>query len=207
MNDMRSGWARGLRRALLWSGFAIVLAALTACSPKPTFDNLDLTGNTAFGKDFSLPDSDGHLRTLADYKHRVVVLIFGYTHCPDVCPTTLADLSQALQQLGPAAQQVQVLFVTVDPARDTPTIMAQYVHAFDPHFAALIPQTDAQLKQVTQDFRIYYAKEAGAKPGDYTMDHTAASYVFDRDGKLRLFVKDAQGAGSWVHDLKLLTQQ
>lgn len=208
MNDTWSGWARGWRRALRWGLYAVLCTALlSACSSKPVFDNLDLTGNTAFGQNFALPDSDGHIRTVGDFKHKVVVLVFGYTHCPDVCPTTLADLSQAMQQLGASAQQVQVLFVTVDPARDTPTVMAQYTRAFDPHFIALVPQTDAQLKQVTHDFRIYYAKADGSKPGDYTIDHTAASYVFDRDGKLRLFVKDAQGAGSWVHDLRLLLEQ
>ncbi|WP_175705051.1 SCO family protein, partial [Burkholderia ambifaria] len=142
--------------------------------------------------------------TLADFKGRAVVLFFGYTHCPDVCPTTLAELAQAMQQLGPEAKRVQVLLVTLDPERDTAPLLAQYVAAFDPSFIALRPADDAQLRQVAKDFRIYYAKAAGKTPGSYTMDHTAASYVFDPDGKLRLFVRDGQGPGPWVHDLKLL---
>lgn len=196
-----SRW-REARRALLW---VCVASLLAACSAKPAFDNLDLTGNTAFGQNFALPDTDGHPRTLADFKGRVVVLVFGYTHCPDVCPATLADLTQAMQQLGDASQQIQVLFVTLDPERDSPSLLAQYVRAFNPHFMGLVP-SDAQLKQVTQDFRIYYAKAKGATPADYTVDHTAASYVFDQQGSLRLYVKDAQGAQPWVHDLKLLLQ-
>ncbi|WP_176328253.1 SCO family protein, partial [Burkholderia vietnamiensis] len=111
---------------------------------------------------------------------------------------------QAMQQLGPEAKRVQVLLVTVDPERDTAPLLAQYVAAFDPSFIALRPADDAQLRQVAKDFRIYYAKAAGKTPGSYTMDHTAASYVFDPDGKLRLFVRDGQGPGPWVHDLKLL---
>jgi protein SCO1 len=205
-----TGWKWACRRHGLarWSLIAAGLAlGLAACSSKPAFDNLDLTGNTQFGQNFSLPDTDGHVQTVADFKNKLIVLVFGYTHCPDVCPTTLADLSQALKQLGPDAQRVQVLFVTVDPTRDTPAVMAQYVHAFDPHFIALVPRSDAELQQVTHDFRIYFAKAPGARPGDYTIDHTAASYVFDRDGKLRLFVKDAQGSAPWVHDLKLLLNE
>ncbi|WP_206997301.1 SCO family protein [Trinickia mobilis] len=178
---------------------------LSACSKdQPAFQNLDITGNTQFGSDFSLPDSSGKVRTLADYKGKAVVLFFGYTHCPDVCPTTMAELSQAMQQLGPDAQRVQVLFVTFDPARDTPALLAQYVPAFNPSFVGLRPADDAQLAKVTKDFRIYYAKVPGKTPDSYTMDHTAASYVFDPSGKLRLFVRDGQGVTPWVHDLKLL---
>ncbi|WP_206129770.1 SCO family protein [Burkholderia sp. Ac-20379] len=179
-------------------------AGLAGCQPQPAFQNLDITGNTQFGKDFALPDTAGRMRTLADFKGRAVVLVFGYTHCPDICPTTMADLAQAMQTLGPDAKRVQVLLVSVDPERDTAALLAQYVAAFDPSFVALRPADDAQLKQVAKAFRIYYAKSPGKTPGSYTMDHTAASYVFDPDGKLRLFVRDGQGAGPWVHDLKLL---
>ncbi|MFM0154832.1 SCO family protein [Paraburkholderia sediminicola] len=171
----------------------------------PAFQNLDITGNTQFGSNFSLPDTSGKVRTMADYKGKVVVLFFGYTHCPDVCPTTMAELSQALQQLGPEdAKRVQVLFVTVDPDRDTPALLAQYVPAFNPTFVGLRPADQAQLTKITKDFRVYYAKVPGKTPDSYTMDHTAASYVFDPDGKLRLFARDGQGATPWVHDIKLL---
>jgi len=172
---------------------------------QPAFTNVDITGNKQFGADFSLPDSSGKLRSLADYKGKVVVLFFGYTHCPDVCPTTMAELSQALQQLGPEdAKRVQVLFVTVDPERDTPELMAQYVPAFNPTFVGLRPADQEQLTKVTKDFRVYYAKVPGKTPDSYTMDHTAASYVFDTDGKLRLFARDGQGVTPWLHDLKIL---
>ncbi|ATF90118.1 MULTISPECIES: SCO family protein [Burkholderia] len=181
-------------------------AALSGCQQdQPSFNNLDITGNTQFGKDFSLPDTDGKLRTLADYRGKVVVLLFGYTHCPDVCPTTLAELAQSLNQLGPdVAKRVQVLFVSVDPKRDTDQVLSQYVSAFDPSFRALRPANDAQLKQVTNDFRITYEQVAGSKPDNYSMNHTAASVVFDPSGKLRLFARDGQGTPPWVHDLPLL---
>ncbi|MFX1763174.1 SCO family protein [Paraburkholderia sp. A1RI-2L] len=179
---------------------------LEGCGQQPpSFSNLDITGNTQFGKDFSLPDSSGKMRSLADFKGKVVVLFFGYTHCPDVCPTTMAELSQALQQLGPdAAKRVQVLFVSVDPERDSAAILGQYVSAFNPTFIALRPANEEQLKQITKDFRVYYAKVPGNTPDGYTMDHTAASYVFDTTGKLRLFARDGQGVTPWLHDLKIL---
>lgn len=179
---------------------------LEGCGQQPpSFSNLDITGNTQFGKDFSLPDTSGKMRSLADFKGKVVVLFFGYTHCPDVCPTTMAELSQALQQLGPdAAKRVQVIFVSVDPERDSAAILSQYVSAFNPTFIALRPANEAQLKRVTKDFRVYYAKVPGTTPDNYTMDHTAASYVFDTTGKLRLFARDGQGVTPWLHDLKIL---
>ncbi|CAN0623683.1 protein SCO1 [Burkholderia multivorans] len=193
---------RGWLLACTFAG-ALLLAACDNSAPK--FQNLDITGNTQFGSDFALPDTTGKVRTLADFKGRAVVLFFGYTHCPDVCPTTMAELSEALKELGPdAAKRVQVLFVTVDPERDTAQLLGQYVPAFNPAFIGLRPADEAQLKKVTKDFRVYYAKVPGKTPGSYTMDHTAASYVFDTNGKLRLFVRDGQGPGSWVHDLKLL---
>ncbi|WP_258170408.1 SCO family protein [Burkholderia multivorans] len=177
---------------------------LTGCDQQParSFQNLDITGNSQFAGHFSLPDTNGQTRTLDDYRGKVVVMVFGYTHCPDVCPTTLAELSQALQQLGPAkAQRIQVLFVTLDPARDTPSIVAQYASAFDPSFRALRPTDNAQLEKMAADFRLVYEKVPGTNGDNYTLNHTAASFVFDTNGKLRLFVRDAQGAKPWVHDL------
>jgi protein SCO1 len=195
-----------LRFAFLRRAFALIACALllAACDKAPDFKNLDITGNKQFGSDFSLPDTNGKTRTLADFKGRAVVLFFGYTHCPDVCPTTLAELSQAMQQLGDKSKDVQVLMVTVDPSRDTAPLLSQYVQAFNPTYIGLRPSSEAQLAQVAKDFRVYYAKAQGKTPGDYTMDHTAASYVFDKDGKLRLFARDGQGVEPWVHDLKIL---
>jgi protein SCO1/2 len=194
---------RTIARCAFALGVALSALLLSSCDSKPAFTNLDLTGNTQFGSDFSLPDTAGKTLKLSDFKGKAVVLFFGYTHCPDVCPTTLAELSQALQQLGDDGKRVQVLMVTIDPARDTAPLLGQYVAAFNPTFVGLRPADDAQLVKVAKDFRVYYAK-VPAKAGDYTMDHTAASYVFDPQGRLRLFARDGQGAQSWVHDLKIL---
>ena len=181
-----------------------LLLILTACSPKPEFKNIDITGGTAFGKDFSLVDPDGKVRTLADFKGKVVMMFFGYTQCPDVCPTTLTEMQQVMTILGPQSDKVQVLFVTVDPQRDTAAILKQYVPAFDPRFLGLRPADDAALEKVAKDFKIYYKKVPGVSSGSYTMDHTAGSYAFDPDGRLRLYIKHAQGPETLAHDLKEL---
>jgi protein SCO1 len=193
-----------VRRIAVWLGFFLAAAVLAGCDSKPAFTNLDITGNTQFGSDFSLPDTGGKPRTLGDFKGKAVVLFFGYTHCPDVCPTTLAELSQAVAKLGDDGKRVQVLMVTVDPARDTAPLLGEYVSAFSPTFIGLRPADTAELVKITKDFRVYYAQVPGKAAGDYTMDHTAASYVFDPQGKLRLFARDGQGVDTWVHDLKLL---
>ena len=194
---------RRARTVLLACAVGGVLALAGCSNSTPAFQNLDITGNSQFGSNFAVPDTSGKVRTLADFKGKAVVLFFGYTHCPDICPTTMAELSQAMQQLGPDAARVQVLFITIDPARDTRDVLSQYVSAFNPSFIGLRP-SDAQLATVAKDFRVYYAKVPGKTADGYTMDHTAASYVFDPSGKLRLFARDGQGAQPWVHDLKLL---
>jgi protein SCO1/2 len=183
---------------------AVLLVALAACSPKPDFKNVDITGSTAFGKDFSLLDSDGKTKTLADFRGKVVVMFFGYTQCPDVCPTTLTEMQQVMTLMGSQADKVQVLFVTVDPERDTAAILKQYVPAFDARFLGLRPVDQAALEQVTKDFKIYYKKVPGSQAGSYTMDHTAGSYAFDPEGRLRLYIKHAQGPETLAHDLKEL---
>jgi protein SCO1/2 len=193
-----------VRGIAVWFGFALAAVLLAGCDSKPAFTNLDITGNTQFGSEFSLPDTSGKTRTLGDFKGKAVVLFFGYTHCPDVCPTTLAELSQALQKLGDDGKRVQVLMVTVDPARDTAPLLGEYVSAFSPTFIGLRPADTAELVKITKDFRVYYAQVPGKTAGEYTMDHTAASYVFDPEGRLRLFARDGQGVDTWVHDLKLL---
>ena len=183
---------------------AIFIMTLAACSPKPEFKNIDITGGTAFGKDFSLLDPDGKVRTLADFKGKVVLMFFGYTQCPDVCPTTLTEMQQVMTLMGPQSDKVQVLFVTVDPERDTAAILKQYVPSFDASFLGLRPADEAALEKVTKDFKIYYKKVAGTSPGSYTMDHTAGSYAFDPQGRLRLYIKHAQGPETLAHDLKEL---
>jgi protein SCO1 len=188
-------------RSFLIAAMAMILFA---CSPKPEFKNIDITGSTAFGKDFSLLDPDGNVKTLADFKGKVVVMFFGYTQCPDICPTTLTEMQQVMTLLGPQSDKVQVLFVTVDPERDTAAILKQYVPSFDSRFLGLRPADDAALEKVTKDFKIYYKKVPGNSPGSYTMDHTAGSYAFDPQGHLRLYIKHAQGPETLAHDLKEL---
>ena len=183
---------------------SLIGIALIACSPKPSFKNVDITGSKAFGTDFSLRDPDGKVRTLADFKGKAVVMFFGYTQCPDICPTTLTEMQQVMTLLGPQADKVQVLFVTVDPERDSASILKQYVPAFDSRFLGLRPADEAALEKVTKDFKIYYKKVPGTSPGSYAMDHTAGSYAFDPEGHLRLYIKHAQGAETLAQDLKEL---
>ena len=186
--------------------FLLSILALTlgACSPKPSFKNIDITGGKAFGTSFSLLDPDGKVRTLEDFKGKVVVMFFGFTQCPDVCPTTLTEMQQAITLLGPQSDKVQVLFVTVDPERDTAEVLKQYVPAFDKSFLGLRPADEAALEKITKDYKIYYKKVPGTTPGSYTMDHTAGSYVFDQEGRLRLYVKHDQGPETLAQDLKEL---
>jgi protein SCO1/2 len=178
--------------------------ALIACSPKPSFKNVDITGSKAFGNDFSLLDPDGKVRTLSDFKGKAVVIFFGYTQCPDVCPTTLTEMQQVMTLLGPQADKVQVLFITVDPDRDTAAILKQYVPAFDKRFLGLRPADQAALEKVAKDFMIYYKQVPGTSAGSYTIDHTAGSYAFDPEGRLRLYIKHAQGPEILAQDLKEL---
>src|SRR3954452_15492467 len=182
--------------------FALLLFAtlLSACDKAPDFKNLDITGNKQFGSDFSLPDTAGKTRTLADFKGKVVVLFFGYTHCPDVCPTTLAELAEAMKQLGNDVQRVQVLFVTVDPERDTPALLSQYVPAFDPSFIGLYGDAAATAR-TAKEFKIVYQKQPGKAAGTYTMDHSAGSFIFDPQGRLRLYVGYGQGPEVFEHDI------
>jgi len=183
---------------------AVCVLSLLACSSGSgeKFVNTDVTG-LDYAKDFALTDHNGKPRTLADFKGKAVVVFFGYTQCPDVCPTTMAEMANVLHALGPQAERVQVLFVTIDPARDTPAILAQYVPAFDKSFLGLYGD-DAATAKVAKEFKVFYQKVPGKTVGSYTMDHTAGSYVFDPQGHIRLFVKHDQGAEPLVHDLKLL---
>lgn len=167
-----------------------------------TFKNTDVTG-LDYAKDFALTDHNGKPRSLADFKGKAVVVFFGYTHCPDVCPTTMSEMAAVMQQLGPQADRVQVLFITVDPERDTQELLSKYVPAFDPRFLGLTGDK-AATEKVAKDFKVFYQKVAGKEAGSYSMDHTAGSFVFDPQGRIRLFVRHGQGAEPIAHDLKLL---
>lgn len=183
----------------------IMLIGLTGCNQTAStqkFHATDITG-VEFGKDFQLTDHNGKQRTLSDFKGKAVVMFFGYTHCPDVCPTTMSDLAQAFKILGKEAEKVQVLFVTVDPARDTPALLAQYVPAFNPSFLGLYGD-EANTVKVAKEFRIFYQKHQSKNGKDYEVDHTAGSYVFDQSGKLRLFMSYGEGAENIAHDLRTL---
>ncbi len=181
--------------------------ALTACDgkppvPKAAFASTDITG-IHYAQSLELTDHTGQRRTLADYKGKVVVVFFGYTHCPDVCPTTLAEMAQIRKQLGPDGDKLQVLFVTLDPERDTQDALAGFVPAFDPSFVALRGDT-AQTQKVAADFKVFVQK-AKAKDSDaYTIDHTASTYVFDPQGRVRLFIRHGQDMAAVLKDIQQL---
>ena len=181
----------------------ILCFALNGCESKPVFNALDITGIQGYGSDFHLTDHTGKSRTLADFRGKVVVMFFGYTHCPDVCPTTLSEMRQVMQMLGSDAQRLQVLFVTVDPVRDTPELLSKYVPSFDPSFLGLFGDLSATEK-VAKDFKIFYRVSPGKTADSYSVDHTAASLVFDPQGRLRLFINYGQGADKIAPDIKKL---
>jgi len=173
--------------------------------PKPQFKSIDLTG-ADYAKDFQLPDQNGQVRTLKDFKGKIVVLFFGYTQCPDVCPTTLAELAQAKGLLGPDGEKIQGILVTVDPERDTPEVLKAYMANFDPTFVAL-RGTPEQVAATTKDFKVFYKKVQGKTATSYTMDHSAASFVYDTKGQLRLYTRYGSGAQALADDLRLLLKQ
>ncbi len=191
----------------IWRFSLVLLAALAAaCGPQgPTFRSTDITG-ADFGRDFTLTDHTGKRRSLADFRGKVVVVFFGFTHCPDVCPTTLAELAAAMRKIGAGSDKVQVLLVTVDPERDTPAVLGPYVTAFDPRFLALRGSAE-ETAQVAKEFKVIYQKVAGNRPENYTMDHSAGSYVFDGRGRIRLYVGYGQGSEVFAHDIGRLLEQ
>ena len=192
-----------MRRLAAAALVAAVVALAAGCSPEaPRFRTSDITGST-FGKAFALTDHTGRAVTLADYRGKAVVMFFGYTQCPDVCPTTLATLSATMKALGPDADRVQVLFVTVDPERDTQALLAQYVPAFDPRFVGLYGDA-AATERVAKEFKILFQKQPGATPGSYTVDHSAGVFMFDPQGRLRLYASHGQPPDAFAHDLSAL---
>lgn len=187
-------------RALL---LALLVAACDGGGAK--FRSTDITG-ADFGRTLALTGHDGKPRTLEDFRGKAVVLFFGYARCPDICPTTLADMAQTMKALGADADRVQVLFVTVDPARDTREVLSQYVPAFDPRFLGLYGDEEAT-RRAAKEFKVIYEKREGSAPGAYTMDHSAQSYVLDPKGRLRLFVRHDRIAADLAVDLQQLLKE
>ncbi len=184
-------------------GLAVTLAGCEG--GKPVFRATDITG-AEFGRQFMLADHNGQQRSLADFAGKVVVVFFGFTHCPDVCPTTLAELATAVKKLGTDGDKVQVLLVTVDPVRDTADVLSQYVTAFDPRFLGLRGSPE-ETAAVAREFKVIYQKVEGRQPGNYTMDHSAGTYIFDTRGQIRLYVGYGQGPEVFAHDIAQLLKQ
>lgn len=194
---------RGLAVALLLG----LAAAVTGCDwpPKPPEFNLsDVTG-AEFARDFRLTDHAGKPRSLADFKGKVVVVFFGYTHCPDACPTTMGELALTMKELGKDADRLQVLFITVDPERDTPAVLSKYVPAFHPAFLGLYGDAEATTR-TAKEFKVFFQKRP-LPDGGYSVDHSAGSYIFDTAGRVRLFAQYGAGAQPLLHDIRLLLQQ
>ena len=195
------------RFAIRTLGGGFITAAGTALlggcfDAKPQFSAIDITG-ADYAKDFQLTDQNGQLRTLADFKGKIVVLFFGYAQCPDVCPTTMAELAEVKKSLGKDGDRFQALFVTVDPERDTPAVLKAYMGNFDPTFLALSTTPD-KLQALAKDYKVYYKKVEGKTPGSYTMDHSAGSYIYDTQGRLRLYTRYGSGVQALLADIQLL---
>jgi protein SCO1 len=190
-----------LTSALLAAGGGLFLAG---CSDKaPSFVSVDITG-ADYARDFSLVDHNGQTRSIKDFAGKVVVVFFGYTQCPDVCPTSMSELAEIRKLLGADGERLQGIFITVDPDRDTPEVLKAYMGNFDASFLALRPSSPEQLAALAKDFKAYYKKVDGRTPTSYTMDHSAGSYVFDPQGRIRLFTRYGMGAPALAGDLRQL---
>lgn len=203
---MKTRAARRTLHRLLLGLLASALVIFTACSPdKPKFNAIDITGAN-YAKRLALQDANGKVRDLTDFKGKVVVVFFGYTQCPDVCPTTMTELVEVKRLLGANGDKLQAIFITVDPARDTAELLQAYVSNFDFSFVALIP-TPEQLAEVAKEFKIYYKKVDGQTPTSYTMEHSAGSYIFDTQGQVRLFSRYGSGAQAIEQDIAVLLRR
>lgn len=193
------------RLYLTFALMVLALGGLAGCERKvetPSFHATDITG-AAIGHDFTLVDHNGVTRHLADFRGKAVAVFFGYTHCPDVCPTTLGDFAAAMAELGDDAKRVQVLFVTVDPERDTPAVLKGYVPAFNPTFLGLTGSPEA-IRAAADGFKVVYQKSQGTAPGDYLVDHSASTFVFDPQGRIRLLVRYGAPPDEIADDLRAL---
>lgn len=200
---MRKPITRSLRLLVC----ALTLFTLVACDnkppvPKAAFGNTDITG-IGYAQGFELTDHTGQKRTLTDYKGKAVVMFFGFTHCPDVCPSALAELAAVKKELGTDGDKLQVLFVTVDPERDTQQILADFVPAFDPSFVGLYGNGE-QTAALQKEFKLFVQKVPNKSGGGYSVDHTAGSYLYDPQGRIRLFIRSGQGPQTVLNDIKLI---
>jgi protein SCO1/2 len=195
--------ARRISLSVAFIAVACCVLSLTGCTdPKVAFKGVDITG-ADYAKELNLSDQNGQVRTIKDFSGKLVVVFFGYTQCPDVCPTTMQELAEVKRLLGSDGNKLQAVFVTVDPERDTTALLKAYVENFDASFVALRP-TPEQLPVIAKDFKIYYKRVEGKTPSSYTMDHSAGSYTFDAQGRVRLFNRYGMGAEALAHDFKLL---
>jgi protein SCO1 len=197
-----------LGRAISFIAVPLLMFVLVACADKKVaFNSVDITGAT-YAQDFSLPDVDGKTRTMKDFAGKVVVVFFGFTQCPDVCPTTMAEVAAVKKALDKNkagdGDKLQAAFITIDPERDTTPVLKAYVANFDASFVGLRPASPEALADAAKAFKIYYKKSDGKTPTSYTMDHTAASYVFDPKGRIRLFTRYGSGADKLTEDVKQL---
>lgn len=194
-------------QTLVMGACSITAATLLAgCKPKPiSFEGVDITG-AAYGKDLPLPDAHGKQRSVQDFAGKVVVVFFGYTQCPDVCPTTLQELVEAKALLGEQGAQLQGVFVSLDPTRDTPEVLRAYAEAFDPEMVALTGSQE-QISAVAKDFKVFFKKVEGKQPGSYTLDHSAGLYMYDPQGQLRVYQRYGQGPQALAKDAKALLDE
>ena len=190
--------------AALMAGLVFSLAGCGEQGEKPVFKLTDVTG-ASFGKTLELSDHNGQRRTLADFKGKVVAVFFGFTHCPDVCPTTLVEMANVMKELGGDAGRLQVLFVSVDPERDTAEVLKRYVPALHLSFLGLTGNAD-EIARAAKEFKIYYQKQK-LPSGGYTMDHSAGTYILDDEGRLRLFAQYGAGAPTLLHDIRQLLKK
>ncbi|MBK8072141.1 MAG: SCO family protein [Ramlibacter sp.] len=194
------------RRHLAVPALAMASGLLASCAPeKPKCSSIDITG-AEYARDFSLKDHNGRLRSLKDFRGQIVAVFFGFTHCPEVCPTTMAEMAEIKKLLGPDGNKLQVILVTVDPQRDTPEILKAYMGNFDPAFLAMSPSPQ-ELAAVAKEFKIYYKKVEGRTPTSYSMDHTAGTYIFDAQGRIRIYGRYGSGAPALAADIRLLLKE
>jgi len=199
---------RRFLRAIAISGLVVSsVVFLSGCfDKKPSFVSIDVTG-ADYARDFQLPDQDGKSRSIKDFAGKIVVVFFGFTQCPDVCPTTMTELVEIRKALGKDGERVQAVFITVDPDRDSAEVLKAYLGNFDPSFVALRPNSPEQLATLAKDYKVYYKKVEGRTATSYTMDHSAGSYVYDTRGQLRLYTRYGTGVKPLTEDIRQLLKQ